>query len=307
MFNTRIDHFHILLKEGGQLENEELVCLIQQGKNVTENYGLLYQQNEGLIRKICQPLSEFCELEDLMQEGFFGIVDAVEHFDSSLGNKFMTYASYRIRKHCIRYVQDKSRTRRIPVHLQEAINKYKKYFAEHNGQVDEETIKKELNLTQDQYNTIIEAMVNDDCISLDSVIPSSDDNLTVADTVASEEDLEEDVLKRVLAEDLWKVIEGLEGRPKEVILKRYKEEQEQTKVAEDLGLSSQRISQIERTTLKELSRKKQIRDIAKEFDFGSMAFRGGLQSFKEHGNTSVIERMVIRKMELEERKNHEEL
>ena len=46
------------------MTNEELVQMIQEGVNVQENMGILYQQNEGIIRKVVKPLSKYAETED---------------------------------------------------------------------------------------------------------------------------------------------------------------------------------------------------------------------------------------------------
>ena len=59
------------------MTNEELVRLIQEGVDIQENMGILYKQNEGFIRTTCNPFSERAELDDLMQEAYFALVDAV--------------------------------------------------------------------------------------------------------------------------------------------------------------------------------------------------------------------------------------
>ena len=58
-------------------------------------------------------------LDDLAQEGNIGLLKAVERFDWRRGFKFSTYATWWIRQQVGRYVADKSRTIRIPVHIHE--------------------------------------------------------------------------------------------------------------------------------------------------------------------------------------------
>ena len=280
------------------MENEELVSLIQQGTDVNENLGVLYQQNEGFIKKIVLPLSEYAEIDDLMQEAFLGMWDAVQNYDPSLNVKFMTYAPYRIRKQCVRYIENYTRTKRIPVHMVELISKYKKLCAD--GDVDEQTARNELKLSKKQYDFMIQTMMNDDCISLDSMVKTKDENLTVADTIADDTDLEQDVLEGILSDDLWEALEALDDKKKKIILKRYKEGQEQKQIADDLGLSRQRIHQLEQKALDQLRQLQKVQELAEAFDYDcSLAYRSGLQRVLD-GKGSNVELIALKHIELEE-------
>lgn len=106
------------------MTNEELVEQIQNGVNVQENMGILYEQNIGFITNIVHTFSAYAEEEDLMQEAYIGLHKAVEGFDASKGFLFLTYAPHQIRHQCRRYIEDYSRTNRIPVHMLQKISVY---------------------------------------------------------------------------------------------------------------------------------------------------------------------------------------
>ncbi len=79
----------------------------------------LWQQNRNFIHTIAIHYQGCAELEDLEQEGYLALYDAVDRFDPMLLYAFITYAAYWIRQRMRRYIENCGRTVRIPVHEQE--------------------------------------------------------------------------------------------------------------------------------------------------------------------------------------------
>lgn len=65
-------------------------------------------------------------LQDLIQEGNLALMKAADRFDYRQGFRFSTYATWWIRQSITRAIADKSRTIRIPVHMYEKLNQYRR-------------------------------------------------------------------------------------------------------------------------------------------------------------------------------------
>ena len=92
--------------------NEELALRIQDGdKNAAE---LLLSQNEGYITDLALKHSEWCDLEDLKQEGAMALLEAAKRFDPSYGTKLLTYATPAMESAMMDYGSHDSLTISIP-------------------------------------------------------------------------------------------------------------------------------------------------------------------------------------------------
>ena len=108
------------------MSNEKLVELVQKGIDVSDNMQLLYELNKKFIYKIAKKLIMFSNIEDLMQEAYFGLDQAVKRFDSSQGTTFLTYAAFWIKQVLRRYIENNGQTVRIPVNELHRVSQYQK-------------------------------------------------------------------------------------------------------------------------------------------------------------------------------------
>ena len=111
-------------------DNETLVERIRGGFSITENMQSLYTNNLPLIKKFIKPYTAYeCEA-DLLQESYFGLWEAVQHYETSANVRFMTYAEYWIRQSVQRHLEKYGSAVRIPSHTRHKIARYKKTVQE---------------------------------------------------------------------------------------------------------------------------------------------------------------------------------
>lgn len=92
--------------------NEDLALRIQAGDRKAAD--LLISQNEGYLTNLALDHAEWCELEDLKQEGAMALLEAAKRFDSSYETKLLTYATPAIESAMMDYGSHSSLTISIP-------------------------------------------------------------------------------------------------------------------------------------------------------------------------------------------------
>ncbi len=101
------------------------LCAISEGKKISDQAKKeLISANLRLVVSIAKKYSNYgLQFLDLIQEGNMGLITAVDKFDYKRGYKFSTYAHWWVRQAITRAIADQARTIRIPVHMNEVINK----------------------------------------------------------------------------------------------------------------------------------------------------------------------------------------
>lgn len=288
------------------MTNEEIIEQLQTNQGNRQQLLMqLYSQNHGVIMQVIRPYIGHAgnDEDDCLQNAFLGLCTAAERFDPTRGVMFASYLPYWIRCEVSRSAHTMRYAKRLPEYLQQRMRDYDRFVTEyhkrHGTAPPEWAIRYELQLSKEQLNQLQQVIDQARTVSLETPIANTD-GVILADTIPDDRDqigrLCDQIDNELDAAVLWAEVDKLADRQAESIRIKYQDNLSVREVAERMQLTQGQIRDAIDRGCRKLSRKRVIRQIAKEYGYSSNDLFGcGLSRFRQNG--SSIENTVIKRLE----------
>jgi RNA polymerase primary sigma factor len=251
-------------------EEKEIAKRILEGDEEAKK--TLIEANLRLVITIAKKyLNRGLEFSDLIQEGNLGLIKAVEKFDYTKGFKFSTYATWWIKNSINRAISNRGKIIRIPVHMNELVNEFKKVEQKLSSELGREPniteVASLMNISIKELEHIKNVMQN--TLSLDEPVGENGEN-TILDLYADSRvdegtdfniNLERQDLKRIVNDAL----EGLTIEEQIFINERYYKNKTVEECRHALKLSHSRAKYIQVRVIEKLRNNRKFRIRAADY------------------------------------------
>ena len=259
------DDITAIANETGQptAEYKKVVELVRRGQTEAARAKReMIEANLRLVIKFAKKSSNRglgLDFSDLVQDGNIGLMKAVDKFDYRLGNKFSTYATNWIQQGISRSIADQARTIRIPVHMIDNIHKIQRasrqFMHKYGRQPTAEELSKIIYLPVDKIHKAMK--VNLKPISLEAPVGTEDDSSRIeiiADETAKNPFVS--AAQKNLRKIVTQILSELDPKEETVLRQRFGMSTNKTstleEVGEYIGVTRERIRQIEQKALNKL-------------------------------------------------------
>jgi len=247
-------------------ERQDLEWKVDEGERARQHF---IESNSRLVISIARKyLGRGLPLSDLMQEGKLGLIKAVERFDPDRGHRFSTYATWWIRQAILRAVADQGRTIRLPAHIVDELNKLNrigKRLAQDLGrEPTNEELADELEVPAERVRDLFH--LGGQPLSLETPVGEEEES-TLAEFI--EDDVTPTPSSLASSALMWERVDdalsSLSPREARVLRLRYGledgEDYTLEQVGEKLGLTRERIRQIQAQALRRLRHPSRSRNL----------------------------------------------
>lgn len=245
--------------------------IMRRGKDartqlVAKNAGLVVQIAKRYHYRGNYDSNSILTLQDMIQEGNLGLMEAAERFDPKRGFKFGTYATWWVRQRILRAIADHSRTIRLPVHVHTMLNtidKKRKEMTSLIGRVPSQPeLAHELGIPLSKLQLYTDSSRS--VLSLEAPIYNNKmgksqtlDSRSISDRIASDNPSPEDTAEvDFLRQDIRAVVNGLNYLERDVLVQRFGLDDGNYKtvseVASKLGISLERARLLEARAINKL-------------------------------------------------------
>lgn len=211
-------------------------------------------------------------LQDLIEEGNIGLIQAAKRFDVSRNVKFITYAVWWIKQAIMHSLAEQSGTVKLPVKQAGKVTRFNKKSQEMCQDMEREPtqseVAKSLGYNDDEINSIMRAYRTH--LSLDTPL-KNDENTPYLDLLENENLIpyDDQIMRESLSEKVDQMLEDLSEREATILKMRFGfsgEVKTLEEVGQEIGLSRERVRQIEKRTKDRLKSKLQNEDWVDEVD-----------------------------------------
>lgn len=243
------------------LTSEELIDRLRSALQRDESEDLkaiqeqVVRRNVGLVKSIALKFLNSGEpLEDLIQAGYMGLLNAVANFNLARNTKFSTYATYLIQGEIRHYIRDKHSTIRIPQWVQTMNRKIKAeeeaFFQREGRPPSLGELAERLDLTEKQLVAVLRGREAMTYVSIDHQRRNQDPNPsppTIEHLMVNREGLPHDLRMKLLV-----VIEELSEMQQRIIHGLFYLGKSQVEMGQELGISQRQVSRLKDRILAEM-------------------------------------------------------